>query len=256
MITDNGSNIKKAFSELELLDNQYETCNEEESDDSITDSNSSLSSNSDYSTSEPIRVISVDKNNKIQQLDKVTEADLDRLANEIQKVNSVERYGCAGHNIQLAVNDALKDKDLECIIKKVSKLISKSKKSNLLSDELRNINKFLHKNNKTRCNSTYTMISSYLKLTQADIIKLLSFQSEKKNAANRKKLILSNYERDKLVELQKILADIYIFTEIIQGDNVTISRLVPALYTIVTNLKELKNIKHLNSLKNRLIECL
>ena len=68
-------------------------------------------------------------------------------------------------------------------------------------------------------------------------------------------MILSALEHEKLIELQKILKDVFIFTEIIQGDGVTVSRLVPALYTVVSNLKDMKRIKHLSSLKNKLIDC-
>ena len=98
------------------------------------------------------------------------------------------------------------------------------------------------------------MITSYLKLSNCEIIKALSFSTNKKNQLAQKKLILSSQEYEKLKELQMILKDVFIFTELIQGDNVTISRLIPAVNTVLFNLRELKNINHLNSMKNKLIQ--
>ena len=45
----------------------------------------------------------MDKNNKVQKLNPIYSEHLERLANEIEKINTVERYGCASHNIQLAI---------------------------------------------------------------------------------------------------------------------------------------------------------
>ena len=64
----------------------------------------------------------------IPKLNPITSEHLERLANEIEKINSVERYGCAGHNIQTAINGSLKDRELAVTIKKVSKLIAKNQK--------------------------------------------------------------------------------------------------------------------------------
>ena len=127
----------------------------------------------------------------------------------------------------------------------------KGKKSNLVSDELRKLNKFLRKNNKTRWNSTYLMISSYLKLSREDVVKLLSLQTNKKNRESQKGLLLNQGEYEQLRELELILKDLYIFTLIVQGDNVTISKLLPALNTVVYNLNSLTDLKHMNSIRNK-----
>jgi hypothetical protein len=261
VITDNGSNIKKAFRDLSVLNEayDYESFDEESSDES---DNLSESSQSTDSSNLDLNVNSIDDNisivvpsgNNLLKLLPVDNGLIDKLTEEIERVNSVERFGCAGHNIQLAVNESLKDKNIESILIKVSKFIAKSKNSNLISDELRKVNKFLHKNNKTRWNSTFTMITSYLKLSNCEIIKALSFSTNKKNQLAQKKLILSSQEYEKLKELQIILKDVFIFTELIQGDNVTISRLIPAVNTVLFNLRELKNINHLNSMRNKLIQ--
>ncbi len=83
--------------------------------------------------------------NNLLKLQPADNGLIDKLTEEIERVYSVERFGCAGHNIQLAVNESLKDKNIESVLKKVSKFIAKSKKSNIISDELRKVNKFFTK---------------------------------------------------------------------------------------------------------------
>ena len=50
----------------------------------------------------------------------------DKLLNTETFSISVERFGYAGHNIQLTVNESVKDKNKESILKKVSKFIGKN----------------------------------------------------------------------------------------------------------------------------------
>jgi hypothetical protein len=144
-------------------------------------------------------------------------------------------------------------KEMDDILNKIKKLVAKCKKSTLMADQLRDLNKFLTKNNSTRWNSDYMMINGYLKLSSADLKALLSFNSKKKNLENQKKLILANVEVEKIKELQSIYKELYICTQILQGDNVTISKLLPAIRTIKFNLKNLK-LKYLNGMVTPLLE--
>ena len=98
------------------------------------------------------------------------------------------------------------------------------------------------------------MISSYLKLSREDVVKLLSLQTNKKNRESQKGLLLNQGEYEQLRELELILKDLYIFTLIVQGDNVTISKLLPALNTVVYNLNSLTDLKHMKSIRNKLVE--
>lgn len=125
--------------------------------------------------------------------------------------------------------------------------------SMLLSDELKSMGKFLHKRNATRWNSVYMMINSYLSLSYSDIKSLISMHYKNKNISEQRNLLLSQIEIDKLKELQLILHDFYICTQIIQGDDVTISKLLTSIRTVKYNLEQL-NLIHLDNLRRTLIE--
>ena len=122
VVTDNGSNVKKAFKELNKINKEYDTCDDtSDSDSDNTDEISTDSSNS----------ITNDQRNKITVL--ITGEMINLLLEDVEKVNSIERFGYAGHNIQL--NESMDDKSLQTILKKISKFIAKTKKSNLISEE-------------------------------------------------------------------------------------------------------------------------
>lgn len=91
------------------------------------------------------------------------------------------------------------------------------------------------------------MINSYLKLSTADIKHLLSFKTASKNMYDKKKLLLSSLEYEKLNDLRQILEDLYVFTQIIQGDGITVSKILPALNTVTHTLGNTSNLKHLKS---------
>ena len=125
VITDNGSNIKKAFKNLsELLsvddDCEYETC-DDSADESFEESSTSSASSISSSAS------SLNTCNQEAPIAGITPFDYEKLSDEVEKVVCVERISCAGHNLQLAINDSLEKKYLKTLINKVSKLISKSK---------------------------------------------------------------------------------------------------------------------------------
>lgn len=84
------------------------------------------------------------------------------------------------------------------------------------------------------------MIDSYLKLNGSEIKTLLSFKTKNKNIIEQKELILNVIEYEKLKELQQIPKDLFICTQILQGDNVTISKIIPAIRTVKYNLQSMK----------------
>jgi hypothetical protein len=148
--------------------------------------------------------------------------------------------GCAAHNLQLAFKYVLVlETEIECILYTVSKLVTLSKTSNLVADDLKDLHVTLRKDFVVRWNSTYIMLKSYSKLTQMQIKSLLTHKSTKaKNASDQKKMLLDSNETEKLAELCKILQHLYEFTQIIQGDDVTISKILPSLATITARLED------------------
>ena len=67
---------------------------------------------------------------------------------------------CAAHNIQLVVKDGLKlDVEYTALI------VSKSRTSSTIAEELRNLNKYVNKCVVTRWNSILFMIRSVLRIT-------------------------------------------------------------------------------------------
>jgi hypothetical protein len=94
--------------------------------------------------------------------------DISELQEKFSRVAMVERYGCAAHNLHLAIQDSFEvDSTFERTMQKVKKLVSMAKKSTLISDELRAKKFLLKKNMVVRWNSTYMMLDSYLKLSQS-----------------------------------------------------------------------------------------
>ena len=104
-------------------------------------------------------------------------------------------------------------------------------------DALRDVKKTLRKKNSTRWNTIYLMLVAFLKLDCSEVEKILlsgcTTNSEKREA---RKKDLTDIEREQAVELNEILEQLYIFTNIIQGDGVTISRLIPSLNTVISRI--------------------
>ena len=77
---------------------------------------------------------------------------------------------CCAHNIQLVVKDSLKlDEAYSKLLTKVSSdIVSRSKVSHLIAEEVRRLDKSLYKAVVTRWNSILFMIRSVLKPTPTD----------------------------------------------------------------------------------------
>jgi hypothetical protein len=78
---------------------------------------------------------------------------------------------CGAHNVQLVVNDGMKLSDeYTALIKRVSKqIVSKSKFSSYIAEELRKIDKKLIQRNATRWSSILAMIRALLRLTEKQL---------------------------------------------------------------------------------------
>lgn len=108
------------------------------------------------------------------------------------------------------MKDGLKlNEEYTQLIKKVSKdIVSKTKVSNLIAEEIRAIEKVLKNYVITRWNSILFMIRSVLKLTDKDF-KMLRDKMNKKTEKQkevRNNFKLSETERNMLIELEKLLS--------------------------------------------------
>jgi len=116
---------------------------------------------------------------------------------------------CLAHNIQLVIKDGLKlDEDYNKLIKHVSEdIVSKSKSSLVIAEELRKLNIKLNKKNVTRWNSILFMTRSVLRLSAADF-KTIRSEMPSTNSKQKeviKKFDLNDKDRTRLEELKDIL---------------------------------------------------
>jgi hypothetical protein len=129
------------------------------------------------------------------------------------------------------------DKEYLSLIKHVSEnIVTKSKQSLVIAEELRKLNIKLNKKNVTRWNSILFMIRSALKLSPDDFKKIRN-EMPTRNAKEREvrdKFHLKSNERAMLEELKEILEAFEFITDELQSNLVNISR----VYRGITFLKE------------------
>jgi len=117
---------------------------------------------------------------------------------------------CAAHNGQLVQKDGiLLDEAYTKLIKKVSHdIVSKTKNSTLIAEEIRNLEKTLKTYVITRWNSILFMIRSVLKLTVSDFKALANKMNAKteKQRNIKEAFGLSRVEKAMLVELEALLS--------------------------------------------------
>ena len=167
---------------------------------------------------------------------------------------------CAAHNVQLVIKDGLKLNDeYNNLINRVSKdIVSKSKFSTIIAEELRTFNKKLSKKNITRWNSILFMIRSVLKLTPVEFASIKSkLPTTTKAQKETKKNFSLNIEREMLKELRKVLEMFEFVTDEIQGDGVTISKVYPCINFLKTSLtKDLSSSKYTHKVQKDLLSSL
>jgi hypothetical protein len=201
IVTDGGSNIVKAFRTFAEL---HESTLHNAAMDSITDTIECVlmnKSNDDDNDSED----SIDGEEDVDDDDEDEEGIIrsndpffyKNLSTKLEyDYSKNSRIGCSAHILQNCIKEGLNLNQADALINKVSDFITKCKKSCPISDELRSIGVFLLKANKTRWNSTFKMLDSFLKLTPGQFTKLLSIGSAADVKANKKKYSLSATEYD------------------------------------------------------------
>ena len=107
-------------------------------------------------------------------------------------------------------------------------VVSKSKSSHCIAEELRKLNKKLNTKNLTRWNSILFMIRSVLRLTPEEFqqIKQKMPNSTSEEKERRRKFDLSSIERIMLNELKQVLELFEWVTDEFQANDVTIFILV------------------------------
>jgi hAT family C-terminal dimerisation region len=159
---------------------------------------------------------------------------------------------CAGHNINLIVNDGFKlTFEYSKLISRISTdIVNKSKVSTVIAAQLRELDKKLNKKNVTRWNSVLFMIRSVNAITKDEMDKIRSQMTSKtkKDKERIEKFNLSKTERDMLVELQDVLELFEYVTDELQGNKVNISRVYPAIQMLKRDL--LHNLESYTYTKN------
>lgn len=123
------------------------------------------------------------------------------------------------------IKDGLNSTDaFQALITKVAYIVGRCRKSSAVQEELRNYRISLLKRNDTRWNSILFMIRSVLKLSPDEIKSLVGLLPKTKERPK-----ISSYEREQLVELKYVLELFEQFTNNMQSDSVTISKVYPAV---------------------------
>ena len=117
-------------------------------------------------------------------------------------------------------------------------VVSKSKSSHCIAEELRKLNKKLNTKNLTRWNSILFMIRSVLRLTPEEFqqIKQKMPNSTSEDKERRRKFDLSSIERIMLNELKQVLELFEWVTDEFQANDVTISRVYPCVISLRSKL--------------------
>ncbi len=149
---------------------------------------------------------------------------------------------CAAHNIQLVLKDGLQlDEVMTKLIDKVSKeIVSKSKFSSYVAEELLKFRKKFAKRVVTRWNSILFMIRSVLKLTPVEFATIRSKMPKKTTQQKeaRDKFNISDTERKMLEELKVVLEWFEWVTDELQSNDVSISKVLPCITFLQHKLTE------------------
>ena len=131
------------------------------------------------------------------------------------------------------------DEKYTTLIDKVSSdIVSKSKMSQIVAEELRNLDKKLSKKCVTRWNSILFMIRSVLKVSPAEFKTIRNSMptATLQQKEVKKKFDISPNEREMLEELKVVLEMFEFVTDEFQTNKVSISRVYPSIRYLERNL--------------------
>jgi hypothetical protein len=126
------------------------------------------------------------------------------------------------------------------LIQRVSrKIVSKSKMSHLVAEELSKIKVKFNKKNETRWNSILFMIDSVLKVTPVQLKDIQDKMLDKTREQRRVKkfFYIKQNEREMLKELQELLQMFKLVSDDLQSNKVSISYVYPSVNSLIIKLK-------------------
>ncbi len=154
---------------------------------------------------------------------------------------------CAAHNIQLVLKDAfLALPHLNDLIIRLSKnIVSKSKFSALIAEELRNFGKKFAKRAVTRWNSILFTARSLIGVTSEQYKKIRDKMPtlSKKQKAAKSAFVLTAIEREMLEELVFVLEWFEWVTDEFQTNHVSVSRVYPCVSVLRHKLSDVAYLK-------------
>lgn len=174
-----------------------------------------------------------------------TDADLSQEIDDEEDEDDGPRLAyepCSAHNIQLVLKDGFEDRPfLDDLIKRLSKnIVSRSKFSALIAEELRNFGKKFAKRAVTRWNSILFTARSLLKVTPAEYANLKKKMptKTKKQRKAKSEFDLTSVEREILNELVIILEWFEWVTDEFQSNRVSISKVYPCVNFLRAKLSD------------------
>jgi len=182
------------------------------------------------------------------QDDTLNDADSENLLgdpdnNNLEDYVDMEKFlaylPCAAHNFQLVLKDAFKlDTVYDELLKRVTSMVTKSKQSSVVAEQLRNLDKFLCKNVITRWNSILFLVRSILKLSTAELQQIRSNMptKNKKQQMAKELFRLTQKDREMLSELRDLLVLFEFVTNELQTNEISISRVYPCYLYLKQNL--------------------
>jgi hypothetical protein len=201
VVTDNASNMKKAFDDTVILphfefESEMDSVDENEADD-----------DSDC-------------------------GDLDRSSDPVvdfEEVRIPQRIPCFAHTLQLCINDGLKScSGISTVLTKAGRIVNHVKKSTVATGKIEEMyGKTLVSKNETRWNSQLKMIR---RLLEIDVEKVV----------DRKEFSLNSYEKAVLRELVEVLEPFEEATDMLQGEKYnSISFVIPCFLGLKDHLSQL-----------------
>lgn len=195
---------------------------------------------------------------EVDDVEQDTEEEIssDQIAKEIcDELNNVSRINCTAHRLQLAIKDALKLNEASDLIKKISTIVNRGRHSTHVMDLLREAKKCLKTRNETRWNSVFYMLKSFSKLTNLEIDTILNCgkKGKKTKKGSNEELKFSAKDRERMHELSQILQELEICSDMLQGDGTTISKVLPALQTVIHKI-DLKSSHELMLSKDKTVK--
>ncbi|RNA35680.1 hypothetical protein BpHYR1_024199 [Brachionus plicatilis] len=98
------------------------------------------------------------------------------------------------------------------------------------------------------------MLKSFIKLSNQEIEAILNCGKNKKNRKNFfEELNLTLTDRERIIELTQILNELEICSDMLQGDGVSISKVLPSLQTVIHKIDLRVNHERQVDLSNGLI---